>query len=103
MLGRSILIGIYHIHLIFRWYDINSGHYFRQSLIYTKQSRKLHIVIAGVYFVFNSSLGSSIASGAHDEISEYFNIPGESIEMVLPTSLYMAGFAIGMSDIFSSQ
>jgi hypothetical protein len=48
--------------------------------------------------VFNSSLGSSIASGAHDEISEYFHIPSESIEMVLPTSLYMAGFAIGMSD-----
>ncbi|CAG8172985.1 unnamed protein product [Penicillium olsonii] len=57
--------------------------------------RKLHVVVAGVYFVFNSSLGSSIASGAHDEISEYFNIPGESIQMVLPTSLYMAGFAIG--------
>ncbi|CAG8928781.1 unnamed protein product [Penicillium salamii] len=58
-------------------------------------SRKLHVVVAGVYFVFNSSLGSSIASGAHDEISEHFNIPGESIKMVLPTSLYMAGFAIG--------
>ncbi|CAP95947.1 Pc21g10500 [Penicillium rubens Wisconsin 54-1255] len=57
--------------------------------------RKLHIVFAGVYFVFNSSLGSSIASGAHDELSEYFHIPGDSIEMVLPTSLYMAGFAIG--------
>ena len=46
--------------------------------------------------MFNSSLGSSIASGAHDEISEYFHIPGDSIQMVLPTSLYMAGFVIGV-------
>ncbi|KAJ5301916.1 hypothetical protein N7508_006779 [Penicillium antarcticum] len=57
--------------------------------------RKLHIVVAGVYFVFNSSLGSSIASGAHDGIADEFHIPKESIRMVLPTSLYMAGFAIG--------
>ncbi|KAJ5949585.1 hypothetical protein N7454_001169 [Penicillium verhagenii] len=57
--------------------------------------RKLHIVVAGVYFVFNSSLGSSIASGAHDELATDFNIPSDSIKMVLPTSLYMAGFAIG--------
>ncbi|KAJ5565086.1 hypothetical protein N7513_001328 [Penicillium frequentans] len=57
--------------------------------------RKLHIVIAGVYFVFNSSLGSSIASGAHDELASDFNIASDSIKMVLPTSLYMAGFAIG--------
>ncbi|KZF21454.1 MFS general substrate transporter [Xylona heveae TC161] len=59
------------------------------------QKRKLHIVFAGIYFVFNSSLGSSIASGAHDEIADHFHIPRENIQMVLPTSLYMAGFTIG--------
>ncbi|RHZ45353.1 putative MFS drug transporter [Aspergillus thermomutatus] len=57
--------------------------------------RKLHVVLAGIYFVFNSSLGSSISSGAHDEIADHFHIPNDSIQMVLPTSLYMAGFAIG--------
>ncbi|KAL4778015.1 major facilitator superfamily domain-containing protein [Aspergillus varians] len=57
--------------------------------------QKIHIVVAGVYFVFNSSLGSSIASGAHNEIAAHFHIPSDSIQMVLPTSLYMAGFAIG--------
>ncbi|KAF9885968.1 hypothetical protein FE257_012143 [Aspergillus nanangensis] len=58
-------------------------------------TRKIHIVVAGVYFVFNSSLGSSLPSGAHDVIADYFDIPREDLKMVLPTSLYMAGFAIG--------
>ncbi|KAH8432683.1 MFS transporter [Aspergillus melleus] len=57
--------------------------------------RKLHIVLAGIHFVFNSSLGSSLPSGAHDALAEYFDIPSDSLKMVLPTSLYMAGFAIG--------
>ncbi|KAB8208079.1 major facilitator superfamily domain-containing protein [Aspergillus parasiticus] len=58
-------------------------------------ARKLHIVVAGIYFVFNSSLGSSLPSGAHDAIADYFYIPQDDLKMVLPTSLYMAGFAIG--------
>ncbi|KAL5358269.1 major facilitator superfamily domain-containing protein [Aspergillus floccosus] len=58
-------------------------------------ARKLHIVVAGVYFVFNSSLGSSLASGAHNAMAGDFNIPSDDLRMVLPTSLYMAGFAIG--------
>lgn len=58
-------------------------------------ARKLHIVVAGIYFVFNSSLGSSLPSGAHDAIADYFHIPQDDLKMVLPTSLYMAGFAIG--------
>ena len=65
------------------------------SLTLRSQARKLHIVVAGVYFVFNSSLGSSLASGAHDAMAEDFNIPSDDLRMVLPTSLYMAGFAIG--------
>ncbi|KAE8381183.1 major facilitator superfamily domain-containing protein [Aspergillus bertholletiae] len=59
------------------------------------RARKLHIVVAGIYFVFNSSLGSSLPSGAHDAIADYFHIPRDDLKMVLPTSLYMAGFAIG--------
>ncbi|OGM51122.1 MFS transporter [Aspergillus bombycis] len=58
-------------------------------------ARKVHIVVAGIYFVFNSSLGSSLPSGAHDAIADYFSIPQDDLKMVLPTSLYMAGFAIG--------
>jgi multidrug resistance protein len=59
------------------------------------KARKLHIVVAGIYFVFNSSLGSSLPSGAHDAIADYFQIAKDDLKMVLPTSLYMAGFAIG--------
>ncbi|KAB8069766.1 MFS general substrate transporter [Aspergillus leporis] len=58
-------------------------------------ARKLYIVVAGIYFVFNSSLGSSLPSGAHDAIADYFQIAKDDLKMVLPTSLYMAGFAIG--------
>ncbi|PWY89743.1 MFS general substrate transporter [Aspergillus heteromorphus CBS 117.55] len=59
------------------------------------RNRKLHVVVAGVYFVFNSSLGSSLSSGADDEIARQFAIPRDGLKMVLPTSLYMAGFAVG--------
>ncbi|KAE8386141.1 major facilitator superfamily domain-containing protein [Aspergillus alliaceus] len=58
-------------------------------------ARKIHIVVAGIYFVCNSSLGSSLPSGAHDSIADFFQIPRDDLKMVLPTSLYMAGFAIG--------
>ncbi|KAI9929734.1 hypothetical protein ASPWEDRAFT_156022 [Aspergillus wentii DTO 134E9] len=58
-------------------------------------TKKLHIVVAGIYFVFNSSLGSSLSSGATNEIAQYFDIPSDDLKLVLLTSLYMAGFAIG--------
>lgn len=46
-------------------------------------------------FIFNAAFGSSLPSGAKDEISEYFNIPIDSTLLVLPTSLYLVGFALG--------
>ncbi|KAJ5586437.1 hypothetical protein N7450_006224, partial [Penicillium hetheringtonii] len=57
--------------------------------------KKLHIVAAGILFIFNAAFGSSLPSGAKDEISEYFNIPIDSTLLVLPTSLYLVGFALG--------
>ncbi|KAE8356383.1 MFS general substrate transporter [Aspergillus coremiiformis] len=59
------------------------------------RARKIHIVVAGIYFICNSSLGSSLPSGAHDAIADYFQIPRDDLKMVLPSSLYMVGFVIG--------
>jgi multidrug resistance protein len=55
----------------------------------------LHIVVAGTYFVFNSALGSSLTSGAQNAIADYFHVARSDIRMILPSSLYMAGFAVG--------
>ncbi|KAJ5172448.1 hypothetical protein N7492_005041 [Penicillium capsulatum] len=58
-------------------------------------ARKLHIVTAGTLFIFNSAFSSSLPSGAHDALAAYFHLPGDSLKLVLPNSLYMVGFALG--------
>jgi multidrug resistance protein len=60
-----------------------------------KQIRKIHIVLAGILFIFNSAFGSSLPSGAHDAIADSFNIPHDDTKLVLLNSLYLVGFAIG--------
>ncbi|CAG8298467.1 unnamed protein product [Penicillium olsonii] len=57
--------------------------------------RKVHIVLAGILFIFNSAFGSSLPSGAHDAIADYFHISRTDTKMVLLNSLYLIGFAIG--------
>ncbi|KAJ5756921.1 uncharacterized protein N7511_007103 [Penicillium nucicola] len=57
--------------------------------------RKVHIVLAGILFIFNSAFGSSLPSGAHDAIADYFHIAHDDTKLVLLNSLYLVGFAIG--------
>ncbi|CAG8202654.1 unnamed protein product [Penicillium salamii] len=57
--------------------------------------RKIHIVLAGILFIFNSAFGSSLPSGAHDAIADDFHLAHDDTKLVLPNSLYLAGFAIG--------
>ncbi|KAH8889064.1 MFS general substrate transporter [Thozetella sp. PMI_491] len=57
-------------------------------------TRKWHIVCAGMLFCFNSNLGSSLPSGGTDVIAAYFGV-GESTQLVLLNSLYLIGFALG--------
>ncbi|PWY93007.1 MFS general substrate transporter [Aspergillus sclerotioniger CBS 115572] len=56
--------------------------------------RKFHVIAVGILFTFNSTFGSSIASGAQTEIKAYFNVTSEPM-LVLLTSLYMVGFTVG--------
>ncbi|KAJ0417955.1 major facilitator superfamily domain-containing protein [Aspergillus carlsbadensis] len=58
-------------------------------------SWKFHVVAAGTYFVFNTSLGTSLPSGAKDKLAMAFQFSTDDMRLVLPTSLYMAGFALG--------
>lgn len=46
-------------------------------------------------FIFNSAFGSSLPSGAHDAIADDFHLAHDDTKLVLPNSLYLAGFAIG--------
>lgn len=58
------------------------------------QLRKAHILLTGLGCCFNSSLGTSIPSGASAVISEHFNVRSKS-QFTLLNSLNMAGFVLG--------
>ena len=55
---------------------------------------KAWIVFVGIATVMNSTIGSSIASGATDTISEYFDIHNQA-QLVLPTSIFLVGYVLG--------
>lgn len=57
-------------------------------------TRKIGVVIVGIAMVMNSTIGSSVAAGASDEISRYFHISNQE-QLVLPTSIYLIGYVVG--------
>jgi len=57
-------------------------------------SRKVYVTIAGILLVMNSTIGSSIATGASTPTAEYFNITNQT-QLVLPTSIYLVGYVLG--------
>ena len=56
--------------------------------------KKILIVIGGIMSVLNSTLGSSLPSGAIVPIAKHFNVTSE-YQMVLPVSCYLMGYTIG--------
>ncbi|KAF2716994.1 MFS general substrate transporter [Polychaeton citri CBS 116435] len=56
--------------------------------------KKWHIVFAGSFWTFNSTLGSSLPSGALAEIADYFGV-SSSMQLVLLNSLYPVGYMFG--------
>jgi multidrug resistance protein len=58
------------------------------------KSRKLYVTIAGILLVMNSTIGSSIATGASSQTAEQFNITDQT-QLVLPTSIYLVGYVLG--------
>ncbi|KAK4946862.1 hypothetical protein LTR66_014240 [Elasticomyces elasticus] len=56
--------------------------------------KKVYTVFVGVVLVINSTIGSSEASGAADELAKYFNVKEQS-QLVLLVSIYLVGYTVG--------
>jgi len=57
-------------------------------------SKKLYVTITGIILVLNSTIGSSIATGASSQTAEQFDITSQT-QLVLPTSMYLVGYVLG--------
>lgn len=58
------------------------------------QWKKWHVVLGGLLVVFNSTLGSSLPSGAQDLLADSFGITSHT-RLVLSTSMYLVGYIFG--------
>jgi len=56
--------------------------------------KKIFILIAGIIAVINSTLGSSLPSGAINYISKDFHVTNDQ-QLVLPISLFLVGYVLG--------
>ena len=56
--------------------------------------KKGHVLLAGLLTVLNSTIGSSLPSGAISFIAKDFNVTN-SQELVLPISLFLVGYVLG--------
>ncbi|KAL9598087.1 MAG: hypothetical protein Q9219_004718 [cf. Caloplaca sp. 3 TL-2023] len=56
--------------------------------------RKIFVLFVGVVSVLNSTLGSSLPSGAIDYLAEYFHVTSQA-QLVLPISLFLVGYVFG--------
>lgn len=58
------------------------------------ERKKIFVIFLGIVMVLNSTIGSSIASGATQEISRYFHVSNQE-QLVLPVSIYLVGYVLG--------
>lgn len=58
------------------------------------QRRKRFVLVTGLIIAFNSTLGSSLPSGAKSSILRDFNLDPSTSKFVLLNSLYQVGFAV---------
>ena len=58
------------------------------------RSKKLYVVFTGMGMVINSTMGSSLPSGATGTVEKYFNITEQEL-LVLPVSIYLIGYILG--------
>ncbi|KIV97401.1 hypothetical protein PV10_01156 [Exophiala mesophila] len=56
--------------------------------------KKVFIVVAGIIMVINSTLESSLPSGAIEALRQYFNVQ-DSVQFPLPISCFVAGYCVG--------
>ena len=58
------------------------------------QGKKIYILLCGIIAVVNSTLGSSLPSGAINYIGPYFHVTSDQ-QLVLPISLFLVGYVLG--------
>lgn len=58
------------------------------------KSKKVYVTVAGMLLVMNSTIGSSIATGASSQTAKRFHITDQT-QLVLPTSMYLVGYVLG--------
>jgi len=56
--------------------------------------KKLFTVAVSMMMVMNSTIGSSLAAGATQQTSAYFNVHDDEL-LVLPVSIYLVGYVVG--------
>lgn len=56
--------------------------------------KKLYVVITGMLMVVNSTMGSSLPSGATSVVQKYFHVTSDEL-LVLPVSIYLIGYILG--------
>ncbi|KAL8671934.1 MAG: hypothetical protein Q9168_003590 [Polycauliona sp. 1 TL-2023] len=56
--------------------------------------RKLFVLAVGIVAVINSTLGSSLPSGAVTYLADYFHVESQA-QLVLPISLFLVGYVLG--------
>ncbi|KAL8872418.1 MAG: hypothetical protein Q9174_001950 [Haloplaca sp. 1 TL-2023] len=56
--------------------------------------RKIFVLFVGIVSVLNSTLGSSMPSGAIEYLARYFDVTDEA-QLVLPISLFLVGYVFG--------
>lgn len=56
--------------------------------------KKIFIVLTGMLIVVNSAMGSSVASGISEQMTDHFGITDQA-QLILPTSLYLVGYVLG--------
>ncbi|KAL8841268.1 MAG: hypothetical protein Q9176_003361 [Flavoplaca citrina] len=58
------------------------------------KGRKIFVLSIGIVAVLNSTLGSSLPSGAVQYLAEYFEVKSQA-QLVLPISLFLVGYVLG--------
>ncbi|KAK7627478.1 major facilitator superfamily domain-containing protein [Phyllosticta citricarpa] len=56
--------------------------------------KKMLPLVTAIVAVLNSTISSSLSSGATTELSAYFNVTNQSL-LVLPTSIFIVGYVVG--------
>lgn len=64
------------------------------SASHFRQSKKIFILVTGLALAFNSTLGSSLPSGASGYLSKQFSISSAE-QLALPNSVYLIGYVFG--------